>query len=217
MTTQTPIILGTNQHVPLASGDRLAGSSIQVSTDTGNVLVAGSDGGLFVPPVTPTIPTLTIELGHSQQAGNGYGIDQGTYYELSFSIGVTARNGFLYSVNSDGTLALGLAGTYLVVGCSKVVAPAADTYTIPGQIVLATGQQYAWPGIYQYAVQRYPDLSETSVSVAGGAVLGTVALAGSIASWTAGTSTWLGFTKINGQSGSNPLKLQGYLTYAKIA
>ena len=38
----------TKKHEPLASGDVLAGSIIQVSTDAGNSLRLGTDGGLKV-------------------------------------------------------------------------------------------------------------------------------------------------------------------------
>jgi hypothetical protein len=215
MATKTPIIAGTNQHVPLASGDTLAGSSIAISTDSGNSLKAGSDGGLFVPTVTPVIPTLTIELGNSGQANGGYGIDQGSYYELDFNIGVTAKNGFPYSVNSDGTFTLTQGGIYLVNGTCKIIAPASDSYSIPAQVILATGQNYAWPGVYQYAVQRYPDLSLQGSGVSG--VLGSISLSGTMDLWGAGSPIWLGYSKVKGGSGGNPLQLQGFITYMKAA
>ena len=41
----------TKKHEPLASGDVLAGSIIQVSTDAGNSLQLGADGGLLVAAV----------------------------------------------------------------------------------------------------------------------------------------------------------------------
>ena len=41
----------TKKHEPLASGDVLAGSIIQVSTDAGNSLQLGTDGGLKVAAV----------------------------------------------------------------------------------------------------------------------------------------------------------------------
>ena len=41
----------TKKHEPLASGDLLAGSIIQVSTDAGNSLQLGTDGGLKVAAV----------------------------------------------------------------------------------------------------------------------------------------------------------------------
>ena len=49
-TTNNVIVLNTqgNKHVPLASGDKLSGSVIQLSTDAGNALALGSDNGLKV-------------------------------------------------------------------------------------------------------------------------------------------------------------------------
>ena len=38
----------TKKHEPMASGDQLAGSLIQLSTDAGNPLALGTDGGLLV-------------------------------------------------------------------------------------------------------------------------------------------------------------------------
>lgn len=38
----------TKKHEPLASGDKLAGSLVQLSTDAGQSIALGTDGGLFV-------------------------------------------------------------------------------------------------------------------------------------------------------------------------
>lgn len=38
----------TKKHEPLASGDKLAGSVVQLSTDAGQSIALGTDGGLFV-------------------------------------------------------------------------------------------------------------------------------------------------------------------------
>ena len=54
MSIKTKVVLHnptTKKHEPLASGDVLAGSIIQVSTDAGNSLQLGTDGGLKVEAV----------------------------------------------------------------------------------------------------------------------------------------------------------------------
>ncbi len=161
-----------------------------------------------------SLPTLTIELGNSNQANSGCGIDHGNWYGLDFNIGVSASNGFKYSVASDGSLLLGATGLYLVCGSAKMIPLASDTYQMPAQITAATGQQYTFPGVYQYAVQNYP--APPLSTLATGGSLGTLALFGAIGDWQAGMSTWLGFSKVPGTQNQNPLHLQGYLSYIKI-
>ena len=53
MATQTPVVLGTNQHKPLAAGDQLPGAAIQRSADAGNTLALGGDGGLYAAGALP--------------------------------------------------------------------------------------------------------------------------------------------------------------------
>jgi hypothetical protein len=53
MATQTPIVLGPDVHRPLPAGDQLPGAAIQRSTDAGNSLALGGDGGLFVGGALP--------------------------------------------------------------------------------------------------------------------------------------------------------------------
>ena len=52
----------TKKHEPLASGDVLAGSIIQVSTDAGNLVHLGTDGGLKVEAVAQ-LPGKQVEFG----------------------------------------------------------------------------------------------------------------------------------------------------------
>ena len=51
MSIKTSVVIhnaATKKHEPLASGDKLAGSIIQLSTDAGQSITTGSDGGLLV-------------------------------------------------------------------------------------------------------------------------------------------------------------------------
>ena len=51
MSIKTTVVVhnaATKKHEPLASGDKLAGSIIQLSTDAGQSIALGTDGGLFV-------------------------------------------------------------------------------------------------------------------------------------------------------------------------
>ncbi len=156
---------------------------------------------------------LTIELGHGAQANGGRGIDMGNWYQPDFHIGVSAANGFQYTTNADGTITIP-AGTYLVSGSAKILAPATDTYQLPAQIAFAVGQNYAFPGIYQYAVQQYPDAPVGSASMSG--VLGSLRVCGVQASWGSGSALWMGFAKVLGSQNQTPLALQGYVSIVKI-
>jgi hypothetical protein len=75
MVSKTPIILDDDAHRPLASDEVLPGSSIQVSTDAGNALAIGRDGGLaaFAQPsgyamVGPTRETTINRIGSQRVA-----------------------------------------------------------------------------------------------------------------------------------------------------
>ena len=51
MSIKTSVVIhnaATKKHEPLATGDKLAGSIIQLSTDAGQSITTGSDGGLLV-------------------------------------------------------------------------------------------------------------------------------------------------------------------------
>ena len=54
MSIKTSVVIhnaATKKHEPLAAGDKLAGSIIQLSTDAGQSITTGSDGGLLVTAV----------------------------------------------------------------------------------------------------------------------------------------------------------------------
>ena len=54
MSIKTSVVIHnatTKKHEPLATGDKLAGSVIQLSTDAGNSIITGTDGGLLVAAV----------------------------------------------------------------------------------------------------------------------------------------------------------------------
>ena len=51
MAIKTAVVIhnaATKKHEPLAAGDKLAGSLVQLSTDAGQSIALGTDGGLFV-------------------------------------------------------------------------------------------------------------------------------------------------------------------------
>ena len=55
MSIKTSVVIhnaATKKHEPLATGDKLAGSIIQLSADAGQSITTGSDGGLLVTAVT---------------------------------------------------------------------------------------------------------------------------------------------------------------------
>lgn len=157
-------------------------------------------------------PVLTIELGHSARANGGRGIDMGSWYQLDFRVGVGASNGFEYTANDDGTITIP-SGVYLVSGNVKILVPSTDTYQLPAQMYFATGQGYEYPGIYQYAVQQYPDAPIGSVTTSD--ILGSLRVSG-VQSWGSGSPLWMGFAKVLGSQHQTPLALQGYMSIVKI-
>ncbi|WP_175948097.1 hypothetical protein [Burkholderia pyrrocinia] len=194
----------------------------QEGTAPGDVIVLDANGRLpaidgsqltNLPSPYGILPVLTIELGHSSQANGGRGIDMGSWYQLDFRVGVQAINGFHYTANADGTIAIP-SGAYLVSGSAKILAPATDTYQLPAQMAFAVGQNYAFPGIYQYAVQQYPDAPVGSASMSG--VLGSLRMSGVQASWGSSSPLWMGFAKVLGLQNQTPLALQGYMSIIKI-
>ncbi|RBB35691.1 hypothetical protein DPV79_27090 [Burkholderia reimsis] len=194
----------------------------QAGTAPGDVVVLDAsgrlpavDGSQLIDLLLPhgILPVLTIELGHGAQANGGRGIDMGNWYQLDFRVGVSAANGFEYTANADGTISI-LSGVYLVSGSAKILATSTDTYQLPAQMYFAVGQGYAYPGVYQDAVQQYPDVPVGSASVSG--VLGSLHMSGVQANWGSSNPLWMGFAKVLGSQNQTPLALQGYMSIVKI-
>lgn len=59
----------TKKHEPLASGDKLAGSVIQLSSDAGNSITTGTDGGLLV-AATAALPDDQVLTGDNSGSVN---------------------------------------------------------------------------------------------------------------------------------------------------
>ncbi|WP_175950390.1 hypothetical protein [Burkholderia sp. BCC0405] len=160
------------------------------------------------------LPVLSIEFGNSGQANGGRGIDQGSWYQLDGHVGFNAFNGFQYTVNADGTIAIGQGGTYLALGELKAIASGTDTYQLPVQMIVSVGWNgYGYPGVYQYNVQRFPDAPISTASVSG--VLGTICLSGA-QQWGPGFTIFVGFSKVLGSANQQPLVMQGMLSIVKI-
>jgi hypothetical protein len=164
-----------------------------------------------------TLQGMRIELGNSNQPNSGLGIDNGSYYQLNMSIGQTLYNNFSVQVQADGS-AIFPEGLYAVIGGGKIIVEESDTFPAPIQMVLATGStQYPFPGVYQDAVQSYP---EGPVEAAGQGTtvnsnpVGMTRMSGTISS-NGTESIWLAFTKIAG-TGGNIAALQGYVEFLKI-
>jgi hypothetical protein len=175
---------------------------------------SGPEEILNKPSQLAALPTLTIEFGHSAQANGGRGVDMGSWYQLDFRIGTSGSGGFQYTVNEDGTITLGQGGVYLV-SAGLTVGAQNDTYGVPLLMTVATGMNYAWPGLYQYAVQAKPN----QFAMAGQAQLsgepGYIPMCGVARLWGTSSPLWLGFSKIAGVNG-NILSLKGFLTYVKV-
>jgi hypothetical protein len=79
-------------------------------------------------------------------------------------------------------------------------------------VTLAVGQNMAFPGIYQYAMQSLPQPSQSTKSVSG--AIGVVQIGG-CQSFSSNNPVWIGFSKVAG-TGGVILSLQGYVTILKI-
>ncbi len=168
------------------------------------------------PSQLTTLPLFVCELGNSGQANGGLGIDMGGWYQFDFHIGTNSYNGMAISVNSDGTANIP-SGIYLVCGGAKIIATGTDTYMAPPQLILATGQAYSFPGVYQYAVQRYPEYPNgIQIHASGGLAMGYASISGAMASWSNSNRLWLGFSKVPGSVSQLPCQLQGYISYIKV-
>ena len=195
----------------------------QMGTQPGDVVeldaqgrLPAVDGSLLTNLAQPhgILPVLQIELGNSAQANGGRGIDQGSWYQLDFRTGVQAFNDFQYTANSDGTITIP-TGIYLVTGSAKIIAPSADNYSLPAQITFAVGQAYGYPGVYQNAVQRFPDSPTGGITTGGTMMLGSLMLSG-IQAFGSNYPLWMGFSKTLGSTNQVPLSLQGYMALVKV-
>jgi hypothetical protein len=184
-----------------------------------NMLRAGPNGLQVEPSQLSALPTMNVLL---EGFGSGGGtaedvglIDQGSWYQINFNTAICSLlNGFTMTPNSDGTATIP-DGVYLVSGSTTVVnyAYVNDTYQLPDQIIFAVGQNYPWPGIYQYAVQRLPSAPIATQSVS--EAVGGMTISG-VQQWSGGSGLWMGFSKILGAVNANPLSLQGYVSLVKI-
>lgn len=68
MTIRKPVVLNGKTHDALAAGDVLAGGAVQLSTDPGNGLHLGADGGLFAPSAQSGLYAMTVTDKDFQQA-----------------------------------------------------------------------------------------------------------------------------------------------------
>ena len=72
MSIKTSVVIhnaATKKHEPLAAGDKLAGSIIQLSTDAGQSITTGSDGGLLV-TATAYLPDDQVLTGDNSGSVN---------------------------------------------------------------------------------------------------------------------------------------------------
>ena len=68
MTIRKPVVLSGNTHDVMPAGDALAGGAVQLSSDLGNALQLGNDGGLFAPTAQSGPYAMTMTSKDFQQA-----------------------------------------------------------------------------------------------------------------------------------------------------
>ncbi|GJH25800.1 MULTISPECIES: hypothetical protein [Caballeronia] len=151
-----------------------------------------------------------IELGYQP---NDRGIDKGDHYELDFTMATNTFGGFQFTVNSDNSISVP-TGMYLVDADAEINAPVEDDWQIPAQMTFSVCNGYGYPGVYQQAVRRFPDLPLGTQKKGG--TLGSLILAGPL--WiSAGDHVWAGFTKVLGANTQTPLMIRGRLSLTKVA
>jgi hypothetical protein len=102
----------------------------------------------------------------------------------------------------------------MVCGYAHIVTPdGSDLYQLPAQITLAMGTGYAWPGVYQQAVQAFPSPALGSQNVSS---LGSISLAGTTPGFGTDNPIWLGFSKVAGSQYGKTLGLQGTIAITKV-
>lgn len=184
MAMRKPVVVGTNHLVALPDIDTLLPSAIPLSADAGNRIKNKKDGlfvpavasgdipvskakgnvitmeddGLFGNPAAPTIPYVRWEIGHSQQANGGRGIDQGDWWQLDLSIGQASNLEGLVN-NEDGTVTLP-KGAYQIVSDAQL-----SGTQMSGQYMMKFyGQSYGYKRApYQVAATHIAQLSAGSV------------------------------------------------------
>ncbi|WP_157651723.1 hypothetical protein [Burkholderia ubonensis] len=223
MTTKTPIVLNDNQHSPLASGDRLPGGVVALSTDSNNRLALGSDGGLFATEsisadalnvlrrgsdgglfaAGATLPYYRWELGHGAQQNGGLGIDMGSWYRLDMRIG--ANGSLPVTFDADGYAVLP-AGTYLAFSGAHITSqPNAGAQVENWQASFMFDQGYGFPGVYQYNSLYYKRVDTSAEDF-------TMAVSDVREGGGANSKTCFGFSK----SSTHTVRPQGYIGIVKI-
>ncbi|SAK96350.1 hypothetical protein AWB75_07005 [Caballeronia catudaia] len=154
---------------------------------------------------------LQIELGYQP---NDRGIDCGDHYELDFSMATNTFGGFQFTLNSDHSISVP-GGMYLVEASAEIQAPVEDNWQIPAQMVFSVCNGYGWPGVYQQAVRRYPDLPLGTQKKGG--TIGSLVIAGPLPVGSPSDHIWAGFTKVPGANTQTPLMIKGRLALTKVA
>jgi hypothetical protein len=133
MATKTPIILDATKHTPLASGDKLPGTAVQLSADASNTLSLGSDDGLFAPPSSIGARTASV-------TSNGLGIiamDKAAWY----SVGNIALNGDVVAAD-DFTFAGSVWHSFMLKQTGNYLLTLAAAGALKSPTSLVAGQQY---------------------------------------------------------------------------
>ena len=124
----------TKKHEPLATGDKLSGSVIQLSTDAGNSISTGTDGGLLVAAVV-ALPDDQVLTG-----------DNSGSVELTLTPATQPNGDVNYTVKGDVKIApaagnAAVAGKSIVLGSAtaELFSNAARTASATRPILTITG------------------------------------------------------------------------------
>lgn len=117
MVAVTPIVAQDGKHIPAPAGSTLDSSLVPLSTDTGNTLTTGSDGGLFVPSAESLDPASLVSAQPDNQMS--VAVDGKLYVPEPDAVNPAD----LVSAQADNSLAVALDGK-LYVPEPAVVNPA---------------------------------------------------------------------------------------------
>ena len=192
MSIKTSVVIHnatTKKHEPLASGDQLAGSVIQLSADAGNSLTTGTDGGLLVTAVA-ALPDDQVLTGDNSGSVNltltpSTQPNGDVNYTIKGEVKIDPAAGNAAVATADGVyVPTPTVPTYTTGNAPTVVDDGTTTTQYFGGNTIALGDPVGWEKRVG-TTKVYPVYDEGSVSGGATSVSGKQTEFGSQASTTA--------------------------------
>ena len=176
MSIKTSVVIhnaATKKHEPLASGDKLAGSIIQLSTDAGQSITTGSDGGLLV-TATAYLPDDQVLTGDNSGSVNltltpSTKPNGDVNYTIKGEVKIDPSVGNAAIATADGLyVPIPPVLTYTTGNAPTVVDDGTTTTQYFGGNTIALGDPVGWEKRVG-TTKVYPVYDEGSISGGGGA------------------------------------------------